>query len=208
MFIYRIALKRGYQWLVEQGSVPERELSEEDMAANIGLTAQEAWERMCPDVPWSVTKDAASRVGDIMHELMTDGTARLFPGVPEMLDQVKSAGHTLVFLSNCSNAYCDATRVGFGFDRWFDHYYTAEQFGWASKETIFETIKSEVPGPYVAVGDRYKDLALARAHALPSIGCTYGYGTEDELADATYLAHQVEDIPQLIERLREQFALA
>ena len=199
LFIYRIALQRGYDWLVERGEAPKRTLSEDVMAANIGLTAQEAWTRMCPDIPWSISSGAAARVGEVMDALIDDGTARLYPGVPQMLQQVKDAGHVLVFLSNCRNAYRDAVRRAFGFDQWFDRYYTAEQFGGAPKEEIFETIRQEVDGPFVAVGDRYKDLALARAHDLPSVGCTYGYGTSEELSGATYLADSPSQIPALIE---------
>ncbi len=201
MHIYRIALRRGYAWLVEQGEAPARELTDADLAANIGLTAKEAWERMCPDIPWSVSRHAANRVGQIMHELMRDGTARLFPDVPEMLTQVKDAGHTLVFLSNCSTEYLAAARFAFELDQWFARYYAAEQFDWAPKEQIFETIRRDVAGPYIAVGDRYKDLALARAHELLSIGCTFGYGSEKELSDATRLARAVLEIPLLIEEL-------
>ena len=203
LYIYRIAFARGYQWLVEQGKAPQRTLTEADMAANIGLTAQEAWGRICPDIPWSVSKDAAARVGRMMDELISDGTARLYPGVPEMLAQLKGAGYTLVFLSNCRNAYCDAVRKSFGFDAWFDRYYTSEQFGGAPKEEIFLTIRDEVAGPYIAVGDRYKDLELARAHDLASIGCLYGYGSREELEGATKLAEHPEDIPALVHEIDE-----
>ena len=136
MYVYRIALNRGYQWLVEQGVAKPRVFSESDMEANIGLTAKEAWAHMAPDLPWSITGQAAARVGAVMDELIDNGTARLFPGVPEMLQQVKDAGHTLVFLSNCRNAYRDAVRRAFGFDAWFAGYYTSEQFGGIPKEEI------------------------------------------------------------------------
>ena len=199
LYIYRIALQRGYDWLVEQGKAAPRTLTDAEMAANIGLTAQEAWGRMSPEIPWSVASGAAAQVGRIMDELIDNGTARLYPGVEEMLQQLAERGHRLVFLSNCRNAYRDAVRRLFGFDRWFARYYTAEQFDGAPKEVIFETIRSEVPGPYIAVGDRHKDLALARAHALPSIGCLYGYGTRDELQGATYLADSPAQIPGLVE---------
>lgn len=198
MHIYRIALNRGYQWLVDQGLARERTLTEADMAANIGLTAQEAWGIMAPEIPWSVSCQAAARVGEVMDELIADGTARLFPGVPGMLREVKDAGHTLVFLSNCRNAYRDAVRSAFGFDAYFSGYYTAEQFGGIPKERIFETICADFPGPYLVVGDRDKDIAVARAHGLPSIGCLYGYGTPEELAGATLLAPSPRDISSLI----------
>jgi phosphoglycolate phosphatase len=200
MYIYREALNRGYRWLVEQGQARPRNLTEQDMAGNIGLTPREAWERMAPEIPWSVSQHAAARVGATMDELIDDGTARLFPGVPEMLRQVKDAGHTLVFLSNCRNAYRDAVRRAFGFDRFFDAYYTSEQFGGVPKEQIFETIRRDFAGPYVVVGDRDKDLAVALVHGLPSVGCLYGYGSREELAGATFLAEHPSDIPSLISR--------
>ena len=201
MFIYREALNRGYRWLMETHQAPPREFTEADMEANIGLTAQEAWARMAPDMPWSITGQAAARVGGIMDELIDNGTARLFPGVPAMLQQVKDAGHTLVFLSNCRNAYKDAVRRAFGFDAYFSAYYTSEQFGGIPKEEIFETIRQDFPGPYAVVGDRDKDLAIALVHGLPSVGCLYGYGSREELAGATLLAEQPADIPSLIQNL-------
>lgn len=200
MYIYRVALNRGYQLLVDRGQAKPRVLTDEDMTGNIGLTSQEAWTRMCPEIPWSISQHAAAKVGAIMDELIDDGTARLFPGVADMLRQVRDAGHTLVFLSNCRNAYRDAVRRAFGFDEYFTAYYTSEQFGGIPKEQIFETIRLEVPGPYIVVGDRDKDLAVALEHDLPCIGCLYGYGSLDELHDATYLADDPSDIPSLIER--------
>ena len=108
--------------------------------------------------------------------------------------------YTLVFLSNCRNAYKDAVRRAFGFDAWFSAYYTSEQFGGIPEGAIFETIREEFPGPYAVVGDRDKDLAIARVHKLPSIGCLYGYGSAEELSGATLLAGKPSDIPSLIQR--------
>ncbi len=205
MVIYREALQQGYDWLVGQGKAPPCQLPEERMRANIGLTVQEAWGAMCPDVPWNVSRHAAARVGRIMDELIETGEARLYAGVPEMLSQLRGQGHTLVFLSNCRISYCEKARRAFGFDEWFDNrYYTAEAFGEAPKEQIFEVIRRDVAGPYIAVGDRHKDLTLARVHGLPSIGCTYGFGTAEELADATYLASSPAEIPALVSRICKQ----
>lgn len=198
LYIYRIALQRGYDWLAEQGKVPAREFSDDYIAANIGLTVQDAWKRMCPSVPWSVTGEAARRVGAIMNDLIYDGTARLYPGVTQMLEQLKESGHELVFLSNCRTAYLVAVRTSFGFDRWFSHYYAAEQYGEAPKEQIFEIIRSEVPGPYIVVGDRDKDRLLAEAHGLPFVGCLYGYGISEELAGATWL---VDDPLEIVDAI-------
>ena len=203
MYIYRIALARGYQWLVDAGKARPRELTDADMAANIGLTVKDAWARMCPEIPWSTAQEAAAIVGDTMHALIADGTARLYPGVPEMLQQLKDAGHELVFLSNCRTVYLDVSRRAFSLDRWFCRYYAAEQYGDISKEEIFEIVRREVCGPYIAVGDRYKDLALARAHDLASVGCLYGYGSREELAGATCLVDEPSQIVDAIARIEK-----
>ena len=93
-------------------------------------------------------------------------------------------------------------RRAFGFDAWFDGYYTSEQFGGIPKEQIFETIRADFDGPYLVVGDRDKDLAIAQVHGLPSIGCLYGYATKPgELDDATVKVEKPEDIAAAIEQL-------
>ena len=201
MYIYRRALESGYQWLVDRGQASPRAFSDEYIAGNIGLSCEDAWTRMCPDIPWSITTEAAARVGEVMDELIDGGEARLFEGVPEMLQQLKDQGHVLVFLSNCRNDYRDAVRRTFGFDSWFDHYYTAEQYDGAPKEVIFETIREEVDGPYIVIGDRDKDRMLAEAHGLPFIGCLYGYGTREELEGADCMARSPLDIVTCVEEL-------
>ena len=203
LYVYRTAFVSGYELLVEQGKAPKRHITEAQMASNIGLTAKEAWGRLFPDIPWSVAKIGAERVAQLMDEAFENGTARLFPGVPDVLTTLKDQGHELIFLSNCRNAYLDAVRAAFGFDEWFERYYTAEQFNSAPKPVIFETIREEVEGPFIAVGDRYKDLELARAHNLPSVGCLYGYGTRDELEGATCLAATPQEIVGCVERIEQ-----
>ena len=205
MIVYRTALQDGYDWLVGRGRAVPRTLTEDDIRENIGLTAEEAWGRMCPEISWAVAEPAAARVAQNLSELIDRGEAALYPGVPAMLSNLKRQGHTMILLSNCRNDYCTAARRAFGLDTWFSRYYTAEQFGDAPKEVIFQTIAREVVGPYIAVGDRYKDLALARAHDLPSIGCLYGFGSREELARATCLAWSPAEIPNLVNKIASRF---
>lgn len=186
--IYHKAFLQAYDWLCQEGHCQRQEYSKEDLAKYLGLTADEMWASFAPKLPKSVTDHAAGIVGVNMDKFMSDGSAVMFDGVPEMLDQVAELGVNMVFLSNCRVAYKDQARVAFGLDKWFSAYYCAEAFGDIPKEEIFETIAAEQPGSWMAVGDRYKDLNLARAHNLASVGCLYGYGSYEELKDATALA--------------------
>ncbi len=50
----------------------------------------------------------------------------------------------------------------------------------------------------VMVGDREHDVAGARKMGLESVGVSWGYGTEDELEGATWVAESVEDLNQIL----------
>lgn len=200
-YIYMKAFLEAYEWLVAEGHAQPRTFQLQDISCYLGLTADEMWSSFAPELPKSVTDQAARIVGAAMDRFMTDGSARLFPGVPEMLTRVHDAGLNCVFLSNCRIAYKDVAREVFGLDQWFSAYYSAEAFGDIPKEEIFKTIAKEQPGSWMAVGDRYKDLNLARAHDLPSVGCLYGYGSYEELQDATALASSVPEVADCVLRI-------
>lgn len=203
MRIYMSAFLEAYRWLCREGHAQPREFSEADIAKYVGLTADEMWASFAPHLSKDITGQAAKIVGSGMDRMMSDGTARMFPGTEAMLEKVKGAGLNCVFLSNCRVAYQEAARRAFGLDRWFSAYYNAEEFGGVPKEQIFPTIARQQPGAWLAVGDRYKDLNLARAHDLPSVGCLYGFGSRQELADATELADTVDQVADCILRIAE-----
>ena len=201
MHIYPTALSSALAWLAEEGYAVKHEVTYDEAKSYIGLTSDEMWSICAPELPTDVRDRAAALVGQEMDALIADGTARLFPGVPEMLDAVCALGLELVFLSNCRIAYQEVSRKAFGLDRWFCDYFNSESYGNIPKEEIFPDIKKRHAGPYAIVGDRYKDLAVASAYNLPSVGCLYGYGTPEELAGATLLAETPAEVARALERI-------
>ena len=201
MRIYEPAFNVGYQTLVDRGLAEPHTFTRDELRWNVGLTAREAWAMIEPNLTWEQVQPSTEVVGDVMLAMMAAGQGGLYEGVPAMLDEVKEAGHTLVFLSNCGTRYKDAAREAYGLDRWFSAYYAAEENDWQPKERVFELICARFPGPYIAVGDRYKDIALADAHDLACVGCLYGFGAPEELATATCHAHRPHEIAGLIERI-------
>lgn len=121
-----------------------------------------------------------------------------YPGAEEMLTVLKNRGYHLVILSNCKVSYREAHWKEFGMERWFDHFYDCESYGFRPKTEIVREIIREYTGPYLVVGDRRQDLECARACKSPFIGCLYGYGESGELNGADRLAEHIEDIPQLV----------
>ena len=123
-----------------------------------------------------------------------------YPGAEEMLTALKNRGYHLVILSNCKASYREAHWEEFGMERWFDHFYDCESYGFRPKTEIVQEIIREYTGPYLVVGDRRQDLECARACKSPFIGCLYGYGEKGELNGADHLAEHIEEIPQLVIR--------
>ncbi|WP_283171098.1 HAD family hydrolase [Curtanaerobium respiraculi] len=202
LVIFGQAFQRAWDNLAAAGHVEPHVFTEAERASCIGLTYKELWSGLVPDLPEKIWMPEAQEITNKMLQLIEDGTARLYPGVPEMLQRLKDDGFTLVFLSNCRIPYRDAMRKRFSLDRWFSAYFAGEEYDFAPKADIFKQhIEPAFPGGFVFVGDRYKDIAAAFANDMPCVGCTYGFGTREELAGATALADSPSQIAGIIEAL-------
>lgn len=199
--VYAPAFRLAYDGLVRRGLMPPRAWQDREIEGWLGLTAVEMWDSFAPDLSQEDRDAASALVGEEMVRQIRAGNARLYPGAPEALDRLKAAGHRLIFLSNCRRNYMQAHEEAFPLDRWFSGLYCAEDYGWRPKTEIFLSIRDRFPGPYIAVGDRYKDMELARTHALPAIGCAYGYGSEAELAEADAVIRSPAELPAAVDTL-------
>ena len=70
-------------------------------------------------------------------EGVLEGRAKLYEGIPETLETLKSEGCRLMVLSNCKVDYMNAHRKILKLDRWFEDYFCGEAFGFIPKEDIF-----------------------------------------------------------------------
>ena len=192
--LYGKAFRIAYQDLVEKGHAPSRYCSDQEMSQYLGMSAPDMWNAFMPELPQEVKNMASDRVGQEMIKLIEQGEAILYDGVPALLDQLRSQGYTMVFLSNCKHAYQEAHRRQFGLDRWFSGYFCCEDYGFRPKEEIFPYITAQFPEPYVVIGDRASDFKVAQVHGLKSIGCAYGFGTEDELRMADFVVSSCGEI--------------
>lgn len=217
LVIYAPALQRAIAQAEAAGVVAgvagapateEREtpaLSDKEIARWIGHAGSDVWEVIAPGISEEAKKDYFALAGAEMKRLVLEGKARLYPHAPEVLRELKDAGHTLVFLSNCNRSYMETHRDYFGLSAYFSGFYCAEDFGYAPKHRIFSFVAQDfceaTPKDYVIVGDRHCDIEVAVRHELRSVGCTYGYGKPDELKGATVLCDSLPTLPGIIEHL-------
>lgn len=199
--IYYPAFCNAYQYLVKKGYAPDKQWTREEVKKWIGYSSKDMWNAFMPDLPESEKQLCSSIIGESMSKLVSEGKACLYKDALYALAALKESGHTLLFLSNCKTAYMEIHRQHFHLEQYFHNFYCTQDYNFAPKYKIFETIKKEYPGTYLIIGDRYPDMEIAFRHHLKSIGCTYGYGTPVELATANQLVHCCGEIPHMVDRL-------
>ncbi|MCD8036687.1 MAG: HAD family hydrolase [Clostridiales bacterium] len=186
--------------LMRDEGIEAGEYTNDEIKRWIGMTAKAMWDEFQPEMEQEKKDRYSAFIGDNMVKLIDEGKAKLYDGVPEMLEEAKKKC-CLIFLSSCKRSYMDAHRKAFGLDRYFDKFYCTEDFGFIPKYEIFETIKRECEGEFIAIGDRYSDIEVAKRHGLKSIGCLYGYGSEEELKDADYIVKSISELKDKLKSL-------
>ena len=74
-------------------------------------------------------------------------------------------------------------------------------------QTLIDEGKKKYDGPYVIIGDRYSDMETAVIHKTSSIGCLYGYGSEDELKNADIKVKDIDGLKRAIRSMAEDQAV-
>ena len=113
---------------------------------------------------------------------------RPYPWVPGWIADLKRQGcHVYV----ATNKRWNPTRLllaKLGWDELFDGYYSFDMFGspLSKAELLREVMRQRGidPADAVMVGDTKGDVTSGAAADMYTIGCTWGYGTREELEDA------------------------
>ncbi len=111
--------------------------------------------------------------------------ARLFEGIPELLNDLSSSGRALFVGTSKMIPFARMLVEHFGLSPYFVGIYGSELDGRNQQKT--ELIRHLLddggldPARTVMVGDREHDVIGARANGIAVIGVTYGYGSREEL---------------------------
>ncbi len=129
----------------------------------------------------------------------------VYPGIPELLAQLKAAGKTLCIATSKPEGFARRIAEHFGFAQYFDHICGAamdESRG--TKHEVIEYAIGKLPGTergdILMIGDREHDILGAKKSGLDSLGVLFGYGdhAEHEAAGADYIAETVEEMSKLL----------
>ena len=131
--------------------------------------------------------------------------ATVFPGVIDTLTKIKEAGITQSLAT--SKALVGTTLVGEHFDflKYFDVLGTAaNDLSRNSKSQVLEyalgelkKIGADLSKPLL-IGDRIHDIEGAREHGIEVCLVRWGFGTEEEFAQADYVVNTAEELQELL----------
>lgn len=132
---------------------------------------------------------------------------RPYDGIPELLQTLKAAGHTLAVASNKYQAATEKIVAHF-FPNTFD-VVLGERASIPRKpdpQIVWDIIHRLSPlasnlSPIYYIGDSLVDAATAKAANLPFVACTWGFCTQKQLAQAqpNYMIHHPSEIVQIIQ---------
>lgn len=125
---------------------------------------------------------------------------RLYPGVKEVLNELKKRGKLLAVISNKNVALCQKLLAILGADGYFAAVLGADSlpFRKPSPAPILKLLADfSVPADEaLMVGDSINDIAAGRGAGVTTVGCSYGYGDEGDIAGADY---RITALPELLE---------
>ncbi|HEM5470159.1 HAD family hydrolase [Streptococcus suis] len=129
---------------------------------------------------------------------------QLYPGIIPLLEELRTAGKTLVIATSKPEIFAKQILEHFGIAHYFDVIAGASlDSSRISKADVIGYAINQLeafPNNAVMIGDREHDIEGARRHQLPAIGVLYGYGSKQEFekAGATMIVETIQDLKRVL----------
>lgn len=171
--------------------------SDDTIRKTYGLTDVEFWDTLLPSAT-DAERVKASELRNSYVERSVAGTNLLLPHAREVLQELKARGHRLTVASNCGITYLTSVLGSQGIADLFTQPLCIESVQGRVKADIlsahFESFAKE--DAYM-IGDRASDVEAAHAHAIPAVGCCFGFGNDEELVAADYTIHSLLELLEM-----------
>lgn len=156
-----------------------------------------------------MTREEADRALSLYREYYRDRGLfenALYPGIPEALAKLKSAGKTVCLATSKPEPFARRILEHFSVDGYFDEICGATLDG--TRETKAAVLKEltarlalDPANPNaVMIGDRRHDAEGAREIGIPTVGVLWGYGSREELeaAGCVRIAETPEELASIL----------
>lgn len=196
-----VILKTMHASIKELG-LPSR--TDEECAAMIGLRLVEIPPVLFPgcDVDGELYAQTYRR---LFHIFNVDGAVELYPNVFDTLTELKNRGFILTIASSRSNASLTEYVKGLNLGSMIDYVLGADDVvdGKPHPEAVNKTLEKYgfKSDEAIVVGDTVFDIQMGRNAGTRTCGVTYGNGSRESLADATWI---IDDFGQLLQVLDQE----
>ncbi|WP_195701339.1 HAD hydrolase-like protein [Companilactobacillus futsaii] len=174
----------------------------------IGPSLVDSLERFYPNFPKDRYQEA---VKSFQSYYNTKGVyqLKLYPGMKDMLQQLKDAGYNLYISSVKTESMLKILIPHLGLDDYFEGFYGQSEDGFSrnTKPAILkyglDDSKSAAEDS-IMIGDRMTDMQGGVQNNVHTLGITYGFGDHKELAEsgADLIVEHVDDIPNAVKEFK------
>ncbi len=196
--VYGPAIQHAIETYRQKGVLSDekvRGVSMDTIAGWLGMNAKQMWLQFAPELSQQMRDAISDEVGAYMIAALQRGDARWYEGAQVVFDTLKAKGYQMIILSNSKKKTGEIHFKHFQMHKWFDAWYDCESYDWKPKSEIIKEIVKVYGNDVIVIGDRKSDMDAARSIGAESVGCRYGYGSLEELAEATY---QIQTIQELL----------
>ncbi|MCD4828889.1 MAG: HAD family hydrolase [Candidatus Cloacimonetes bacterium] len=138
------------------------------------------------------------------NEALEGGRGRLFDGVSETLDVLRSDGRKLALVSHCPTSYFGAAVKAMKLVPWFDALLCiGERPGKGKADLVAEVMNTLGARHAVMVGDRKLDIDAGRANGCCTVGADWGFALAGELDDADFILDRISELPEVIQTMEQ-----
>ena len=133
---------------------------------------------------------------------------RLYPGMASLIRRLHETECAIALTTAKPTVYARKILTHFNVGDCFDTIVGSHMDGRRTdKAELIKTTLNLLPDHAyekpVMVGDREHDIIGAKQAGIESIGVLWGYGSSDELSDATYIAKDVRDLEEILTQQKE-----
>ena len=131
--------------------------------------------------------------------------SRLYPGVREMLEVLQNKGVRLAVVSNKSESLSRLILKSLGIHDCFESISGGDTFPESkpSPLPLLRVIEQQgvAPQECLMVGDSINDIQAGNLAGMATVGCSWGYGSSEELNHSIFIADSCDDLLKTIMEL-------
>jgi phosphoglycolate phosphatase len=180
------------------------ELSLDEVRAKVGKGSRNLVQQVLPGVGEADIDRALALFLDYNRQHIAV-KSRLYPGVIETLQKLAETGLQMAVITNKNEDLCLLLLEDLGIAGLFSAACGGDTYPERKPSPLpllsMATQLNVAPQHCLMIGDSCNDIEAGRRAGMRTVGCSWGYGSSAELADADALIHSAEELPVTISRL-------